>query len=483
MHYTLRDSGVFLYIGWRILSGELPYRDVWDHKPPVIFYINALGLFLTEGSRWGVWLLEFLSLFVAAFVGYKIFQKTFGTLTANFSTLLWLITLVYVIHGGNFTTEYVLPLQFVTLWLVKKTFEKPAFHNWTWFLIGSIGATAFFTKQNTIGIWISVTLFLIIYRIRLHQIKKLLFNFIFFVCGGLIIFVSWIAFFGLQGILPQFWNAAFEYNLVYFSSGIDSSGPIRPLIEGIWPLTKAGLLQFAGVGYLIGLLLISYKKQIVNDWLPLLGIGLIDLPIELVLLSISGRTYPHYYMTILPILALFAGITIWTILSSKFLYDIPEIAKTFLIIDSIVVFLWISFAPYMYELAFFRSANQQHEIVTAIQMNTSPEDTVLLWGAETAINFHAGRRSPSRFVYQYPLYNKGYVNEEMIIEFLDELIKENPRFIIDTHNSYTPLYKFPIQTNAIQKRIDYLECQYRSSDTISLGNWTVYEYGANNCIP
>jgi uncharacterized membrane protein len=29
-----RDSGVFLYIGWRMLHGDIPYLDVWDHKPP-----------------------------------------------------------------------------------------------------------------------------------------------------------------------------------------------------------------------------------------------------------------------------------------------------------------------------------------------------------------------------------------------------------------------------------------------------------------
>ncbi|GAP09395.1 4-amino-4-deoxy-L-arabinose transferase [Bellilinea caldifistulae] len=483
MQYTLRDSGVFLYIGWRILNGELPYRDVWDHKPPVIFYINALGLSLTEGSRWGVWLLEFISLFIAAYIGYKILQKIFGTLTAIFSTLLWLLTLVYVIHGGNFTTEYVLPLQFITLWLAKTTFEHPTSQNWKWFLIGLIGATAFFTKQNTIGIWISVILFVIVYRVGQNQLKKLLFHLLYFSGGFVVICMSWVTFFWLRGGLLHFWEAAFQYNLVYFSSGIDSAGPIKPLIEGIWPLTKAGLFQFAGIGYLIGLLMIYYKKQFIGSWLPLLGIGLIDLPVELILVSISGRTYPHYYITILPVLAFFAAITIWTILSSKLVWDIPEFAKYLLIIDSIGLFVWISFAPYMYELAFFRSANEQREIITTIQFNTNPEDTVLLWGAETTINFYSGRRSPSRFVYQYPLYNQGYVTEEMIVGFLDEIIKENPRLIIDTHNSYTPLYKFPIQTNAIQQRIDYLKCQYHLSDKIPLGSWTVYEYMGNDCSP
>ena len=50
-----RDSGVFLYIGSRILEGEVPYRGIWDHKGPLIYYINALGIALTPGSEYGVW--------------------------------------------------------------------------------------------------------------------------------------------------------------------------------------------------------------------------------------------------------------------------------------------------------------------------------------------------------------------------------------------------------------------------------------------
>ena len=72
MPLTYRDPGVFLYIGWRILNGELPYRDIWDHKPPFIFYINALGLAITKNSQWGVWLLEFVSLSLAAFIGFRL---------------------------------------------------------------------------------------------------------------------------------------------------------------------------------------------------------------------------------------------------------------------------------------------------------------------------------------------------------------------------------------------------------------------------
>ncbi len=483
MQYTHRDSGVFLYMGWRILNRELPYRDVWDHKPPVIFYINAFGLAIMDGSRWGVWLLEILSLSIAVFVGFKIIRKSLGTSPAIFSTLLWLLTLMFVIQGGNLTTEYTLPLQFAALWLAKTTFEKPNFHYWRWFLIGLLGIIAFFTKQTTVGIWISIILFLVVYRVKLRQFKELIFEFLCFLGGVVAVCIGWILFFSLQSGLVQFWSAAFEYNFVYSSSNVSFLDRLKLVIVGISPLTQVGLLQLAGVGYLLGLLLIYFRRDVIRGWLPLLVIGLFDLPIELILISVSGKTYPHYYMTILPILALFAGITFWVILSSRFFSETPHTVKHVLTVGIIGVFLWTSFNQYRIQVTSFRNANRQHLIVEEIKLNTNPEETVLLWGAETTINYFSNRASPTRFVYQYPLYKQKYADEQMIIEFLDDIIHISPRLIIDTHNAKTPLYDFPIQTRAIQQRIAYLQCHYRKVDEILLEDWTVYDYMTGDCAP
>ena len=38
-----RDSSVFLYVARRIQDGGVPYRDVWDHKPPLIYLIGLLA--------------------------------------------------------------------------------------------------------------------------------------------------------------------------------------------------------------------------------------------------------------------------------------------------------------------------------------------------------------------------------------------------------------------------------------------------------
>lgn len=479
VQYAERDAGVFLYIGWRILNGELPYRDVWDHKPPVVFYLNAFGLAIGDGTRWGVWLLEFLSLFLAAFLGYKIIQKMFGSSPAILSTVLWLLTLVITIQGGGKTTEYILPMQFMAIWLAKGAFDGPDHSNWRWFLTGFIGAVAFFTKQTSVGVWLSVLVFLIIYRLKSHQIKKLISEILYFSGGFIAVCIFWIVFFGLQGGFAEFWDSAFKYNFYYSFSDRSVLSRLQPAIAGIHWLTGTGLFQIAGIGYLLGLLLLLFKRNSIHYGFPLMAIALIDLPVELILISASGKMYQHYYMTILPVLSFFAGVTFWTVLSSRVAHEIPPVYKKLLLAGILGMLLWGSVYHWQNQEDAWKSTNQFHSLVADIVLNTSPDDRILLWGAESTVNFYSHRKSPTRYVYLYPLYKSGYTSEQKIVDFLDEVIQTPPRWIIDTHNEETPFYDFPIETEAIQSRILRLQKYYEIKQEIIFGDWTFYEYKGN----
>jgi hypothetical protein len=113
-------------------------------------------------------------------------------------------------------------------------------------------------------------------------------------------------------------------------------------------------------------------------------------------------------------------------------------------------------------------------IVSYVEFNTSEDDFVLIWGAETAINYSSRRLSPSRFVYQFPLYEMGYTNEKIIEEFLEDIVKNKPSLIIDTKNPKTPLYAFGISSPRIENAITLLRSNYKVKE--QLGPWTVYEY-------
>ncbi len=294
-------------------------------------------------------------------------------------------------------------------------------------------------------------------------------------------------FFALQGGLWEFWDAAFRYNLFYSKQVSGLSARINPVLIGIRPLTTAGLFQLAGAGYIFAFLLWKHRKEAFADWSPLLPISLLDAPLELLLISASGRMYAHYYISLLPVLSVLAALIFWMLLSSPFLREMPRVASNILTVGLLVVFSWASFRSYRDTIASFQNMNGYSisfdPVVHKIESKIDADDKVLFWGAETSLNYVLRHLSPTRFVYQYPLYMKGYANEEMILEFLDGLIRERPRLIIDTHNPQTPMYKFPVWTEKIGQRVNFLKCHYRASEEIEELNWTFYEYAENHCTP
>jgi hypothetical protein len=48
------DDGVYAYIGWGMLDGLVPYKDVFDNKPPGIYLLYSLVFLLTEPSALNV---------------------------------------------------------------------------------------------------------------------------------------------------------------------------------------------------------------------------------------------------------------------------------------------------------------------------------------------------------------------------------------------------------------------------------------------
>lgn len=479
MPYAFRDSGVFLYIGWRVLNGELPYRDVWDHKPPVIFYINALGLSLSNGSRWGLWAIELLFLFLAAYLGFQLIKKTLGGLPAVLSLMLWLLSLTLLLQGGNITTEYALVFQFLALWLIDYS-EGSTRPFLCFYFIGLAGALSFFTKQTTIGIWLAIAIYLTVRRIGVGELMRWVREAAAILSGGLTVIIFLVLFFGIQGALPQFWDAGFEYNFVYSSYGTNGFRVrVDSILQGLKPLIRTRILPIALVGYVSAVIFLLFKRASVKEITPLLLIGLINFPIELVLIGTPRKTYPPYYITALPSLAIFSALVFWMIL--EFIsHGKSRTVKYIASLGLAGYILWSSFYNYVDRVYMYRKLTKVEDVVHTIMENTDPDDTVLIWGAETSVNFFSRRKSPTRFVYQYPLFKDGYATEGIVNEFLDDLLQHQPELIIDT-GTQGVLYSFPFRTTEIDEKVGYLKAHYRAVQEID--GWVVYQYSAEFISP
>jgi hypothetical protein len=74
-----RDQGEFATIGRGILNGRIPYVDLWNPKPPAVFYVYAAAIALAgDGSTIGLRALD-LALMPLVMIGlYVISLRLFG---------------------------------------------------------------------------------------------------------------------------------------------------------------------------------------------------------------------------------------------------------------------------------------------------------------------------------------------------------------------------------------------------------------------
>lgn len=113
------DSSVFQYIGQQLLQGQIPYRDIFDHKGPLIYLINAFAFILSE--KWGLWIVEFAFVFASALLWKKTLEVNgCSTFSSTFAAIVSLLFVSGNLQGGNLTEEYSLPFLSIPLFCVAR---------------------------------------------------------------------------------------------------------------------------------------------------------------------------------------------------------------------------------------------------------------------------------------------------------------------------------------------------------------------------
>ena len=103
------DSAVFSAVAWHLLQGRALYRDVWDHKPPAIYALDATALALGDGTINAIRTMERLFAAAGGVLVLLIVWRVFRSLwLAPGLALLYLLLFYWpdAFEGGNLTEEY-----------------------------------------------------------------------------------------------------------------------------------------------------------------------------------------------------------------------------------------------------------------------------------------------------------------------------------------------------------------------------------------
>ena len=158
------DTNIYFTIGRGMLRGLMPYRDLFDHKGPLLYLIYAAGARLSEGSFLGVFALETAALSVTLRMAFSLTDGKTG------EAPFWRLALIPLLAAaacvsraftqGGSAEEFCLPaltLGILSAFRLMEAEEKKAVR-WA-VAFGGAAALVFLIKYTDCGLFFGLGLF------------------------------------------------------------------------------------------------------------------------------------------------------------------------------------------------------------------------------------------------------------------------------------------------------------------------------------
>lgn len=426
------DQGIYAYVGQRILAGDIPYRDAWDHKPPGLHYAYA--------AMWSVWpseavvpLADLACSAAAALMLLLIAPHWTGSRSAGpvaAALLLFLGNPAFSRLGGVriraqgevFIAALVTAAVYAAIRGTSHGDARRYRRTWPLILAGGLVGAACLVKYQA-AVYLAVVWAVIVLRPTVEEgprqpTRTRVLSMAWPVVGFVVPVITMLAVFAIGGALRDLWVVTVEYNLRY--SGETFAGPwafLRYLVS--MPVRHArvdGLWLLGGAGSLV---LLWQTVRHPRQALPLVWIGAAVMAI-----AVNGsRGLPQYFIQASPALALAAGLagsTLWSRWSR---------AGRVVMLATIVVAVWrvVSFPQAVeavrWDLArmvgridrveyLSRFGGRPGDKFSAVEVwrlgerlraATRPADAVYVYGFSPAAYVYSGRRCASRMFYPAPV--------------------------------------------------------------------------------
>ena len=311
--YCGYDSAIFQTIGKYWAEGSVPYRDLFDHKGPLIFFIDMVGYWIH--GRAGILVPQTVSLAASLFFLYKLGRVYLPRPGAAAAAGVALVYLARTFDEGNMTEEYALPFLAASLWLAaawcERSKQDPAApHPWRYAAVYGLSFGAILLLRVTSAVSICCFVLVIaLWTLAKKQWAVLWKNAAAFLGGFAAVTLPFCVYFALYGALGQMIYGTIGYNLLYateFSLTEYYGG--SPWASATFRRTVfdfgAPVLLLA----VLALVRILRAPRRPLGWACLLTAGLNTY------LLFSNRPYLHYFMIVAPLVPLCLGLAwqLWT---------------------------------------------------------------------------------------------------------------------------------------------------------------------------
>ena len=254
------DANIFLTAGKGMLEGKVLYRDLYDHKGPLLYALHALCAWVSPAGFTGVYAMEVV--FTAAFLlcGWilsgRLGSRRFAWVAIPLTALL--CCTCYSLGSGDSAEELCLPLMAFSLCtllplLGEEKEPAPKVFIWNGFAAGCV----FWMKYTLVGLQAGLFLMLLLRRLKKQGFRACMGTLGYLLLGAFLSTVPWLIYFGVNGAIGDWLRVYFVHNLLYASSGM-SGGLIhrvaaiaRAFGEWLWENPTASLPMGAGFGFFL----------------------------------------------------------------------------------------------------------------------------------------------------------------------------------------------------------------------------------------
>jgi Dolichyl-phosphate-mannose-protein mannosyltransferase len=428
-----RDEGEYAYAGQLLLQGIPPYKLAYSMKFPGTYVAYAITMFLfgqtITAIHLGLLLVNCATSALIFFIGKRLLNSTVGIVAAASYALLSVSPSVLGLaaHATHFVVLPVLGSAFLLL------NKQSRLGIGRLLLSGLLMGLGLLMKQPAFFFILfgGVYLFLGDVRAGLALRKAILRNLVF--AGGAVtpLVITFLALY-YAGVFAGFWFWTIHYAHEY-GTLVSISDARQLLIQGVrdaigpnWPLWI-----LAGVG----LLTCSLNRSTGRTTGFLLGLFISSI----LALCLGFYFRSHYFILLLPAVALFAGIAINNI--SSVLHRQITAARFFplLLFASCAVFLVVAQRDLFFLLSPIEASHTIYagnpfpetiKVAEYVREHTNPSDTIAVVGSEPQIYFYSHRHSATGYIYTYPLMEAQKYARQMQSEMFREIEGAEPKYLI-----------------------------------------------------
>lgn len=391
------DESVWLYFAHGMHNGMIPYVDMFDHKGLLLYFIYYVGVLISNGGFWGVWLIILLLLFVSIVFGYKTAYLITKSEKISFLSILLLITTIgYFGFMAGIKEVFTLPFIIISLYLVTRYIINKKISWWELLIIGCCCSCVLMITPTLATFWVVAIPYIIIREfIGCKSLKSILLPTLYTIIGIVLILIPHLCYLYATGSFDAFVECYIQYNLNYSNAKFVDDGYIKNRFYLFRSIITNGVFIFAEIIMFMSLFL---KDKMIRETIIF---SIFYYIITLIITCGIGGGYNHYMIVCIPclILPLALGITYLYIFFKKHISPSKELVMILLLICVCLLgFGGIDTGiHHVYTTNVHHGISENDEIIQSIIDNTNDSDMIQVLANHDHFYLATNRDAASRF--------------------------------------------------------------------------------------